>query len=108
MFLILARPRRLVLVLAALVAAAQTPAVSSGSSSSNSLGVDVSLVVHVDAAFSAVLTLPPSLAKKTNVEAEASVVHADGRQNRLVKQKLSVSAGGEVLMQHELGGLRVG
>lgn len=106
MVLIRAKLRCLALGLAALVIAAQTPIVSSDSSSS--LRVDVPLVVHVDASFSAVLMLPPSLAKKSSVEAEVSVVYADGGQDLLFKQKLLVSSGGEVLMQHELDGLQVG
>lgn len=109
---LLARPRRLALALAALVSASTAICGACGGGGSGGLEVDVSLVVHTNATFSAMLTLPPSLAKKGNVEAQVSVVDGNGSggvgQSLLVKQKLSVSAGGEVHMHHELRGLRLG
>ncbi|CAM9275362.1 unnamed protein product [Scytosiphon promiscuus] len=71
--------------------------------------VEVSPVVHLASPFSALLRLPASSAVTSRgVEAEASLVDADGRETRLAKQKLKTSAGGEVFLEHELEGLIIG
>lgn len=78
------------------------------SAQQSSVVVDVSPVVHVDAPFSALLRLPPSSAlKKGGIEAKASLVDAKGGETELAKLKLTVSTGGEVLLEHELEGLVV-
>lgn len=68
--------------------------------------VEMSPVVHVAAPFSALLRLPvSSTLKRGGVEAEASLVDAQGGEIQLTKLKLAVSTGGEVVLEHELAGL---
>lgn len=102
MFL-LARTRGIVPALAMLVGSRAVTAATAGSG----LVVVVPPVVHAGAPFSAALTLPPSVAIRRQVEVEALTVDGDGAERRLVKKKLSVSAGGEVSLQHQLDGLRI-
>ena len=79
------------------------------SAQQSSVVVEISPVVHVAAPFSALLRLPASSAlKKGGIQAEASLVDATGGEVELAKLKLAVSAGGEVVLEHELEGLVVG
>lgn len=78
------------------------------SAQSAAVVVEVSPVVHVAAPFSALLRLPPSYAATGRIEAEASLVDAQGGEKELAKQKFKVSAGGEVLLEHKLEGLLIG
>lgn len=73
------------------------------------VAVDVSPVVHAGSPFTAVLTLPPPLARKKGVEAEAWSLDEAGEVTTLVKRRLAVSTGGgKVSLQHELEGLVIG
>ncbi|CAM9370968.1 unnamed protein product [Ectocarpus sp. 12 AP-2014] len=77
------------------------------SAQSAAVVVEVSPVVHVAAPFSALVRLPPSYAATGRTEAKASLVDAQGGEKELAKQKLKVSAGGEVFLEHKLEGLLI-
>lgn len=84
-------------------------ALVSAQSTGSTVVVEISPVVHQGTPFSALLRLPPSLPlKKGGVEVAAFVLDGQREEIPLATKKFVVSGHGEVLLEHELGGLLIG
>lgn len=84
-------------------------ALISAQSTGSTVVVEISPVVHQSTPFSALLRLPASLPlKKGGVEVAAFVLDGKREEVPLVSKKFVVSAHGDVLLEHELGGLLIG
>lgn len=83
-------------------------ALISAQSTGSTVVVEISPVVHQSTPFSALLRLPASLPlKKGGVEVAAFVLDGKREEIPLVTKKFVVSAHGDVLLEHELGGLLI-